>query len=222
MDGVHDVGGMHGFGRVDPDDEGPFHHEWERATFGTFVATLGQGLYSMDEVRHSIERMAPDRYLTATYFEKWLAGMETLLTEAGVVTPGDLLDRLAAVEAGEATVPDRADPDLLAAVREGMYEAYDVGAERVTPRFAPGDRVRVRNDHPSGHTRSPRYVRGVEGSVVTERGTFSLPDAGAHGREATGPVYSVRFDPADIWGEEAEADDLRVDLWESYLTEVDA
>ena len=87
--------------------------DWERQTFTSFVATLGRGLYNMDEVRHSIERMEPNHYLSCPYYEKWLTGMETPLTEKGVLTEREIAERVETFETGEATVPERRDPDLV-------------------------------------------------------------------------------------------------------------
>ena len=218
MNGVHDVGGMHRFGAVDHDPtERALHADWERRTFASFVATLGQGLYNMDEVRHSIERMEPSHYLSCRYYEKWLTGMETLLTEKGVLTEREIAERVEAFEAGEATVPERRDPDLVGALREGMQRAYDTEAEPQAPTFEEGEAIRVCNRHPAGHTRCPRYVRGNRGTVVEHRGTFSYPDAGARGEEAAAPVYSVEFAQKELWGPDGEGETLRVDLWEPYL-----
>ena len=91
----------------------------------------------------------------------------------------------------------------------------------VAARFAAGDRVRVANRHPHGHTRAPRYVHGRAGVVVHVAPPFPYPDASAHGlpgrSEAT---YHVAFPAAELWGEAAERDaDVIVDLWESYLEE---
>lgn len=222
MDGIHDVGGMHGFGDVDSDDDGTFHHEWERLTFGMFVGTIAQGHYTMDEVRHAIERMDPAHYLTAPYYERWLSGFERLLVEKGIVRAEELVNRLEAVEAGDVEVPDRWDPEQFDRLLAGMREAYEAEADPERSRYSPGDPVRVLKAHPRGHTRCPRYVRGVRGVVEAERGTYSFPDAGAEGREQTAPVYNVTFDPADVWGpDEAEGDDLRLDLWEPYLVEAE-
>jgi nitrile hydratase len=88
-----------------------------------------------------------------------------------------------------------------------------------TPRFAIGDRVRVRDVHTGGHTRCPRYIRGREGVVERADGTFALPDAEAHVDDPPAePTYCVRFDARELWGEDAEAGvGVSVDLWESYL-----
>lgn len=218
MDGIHDVGGMHGFGHVDFEPDAPaFHHDWERRAFASFVATLGQGLYNMDEVRHSIERMEPAHYLAAPYYEKWLTGMERLLVEKEVLTPESVVSCLAAFERGEAPVPDRENPALVNELRRGMADAYEAGTDPRASRFDSGDTVVVRNVHPSGHTRVPRYVRGNRGTVHAVQGTFSIPDADAHGEAEAAPVYNVGFDPADLWGPDGEGTELRMDLWEPSL-----
>lgn len=218
MNGVHDVGGMHGLGRVDHDPDAPvFHADWERRTFASFVCTLGQGLYSMDEVRHSIERMDPAHYLAAPYYEKWLTGMERLLVETGTLTSDEIVERAEAFERGDATVPDRTDSDLVAGLRAGMAEAYETDAPVGEHRFVPGDDVVVRNMHPSGHTRVPRYVRGKRGTVRTVLGAFSFPDGAIRGEEVSHPVYNVSFAGDEVWGDDGECDELRMDLWEPYL-----
>jgi nitrile hydratase len=89
----------------------------------------------------------------------------------------------------------------------------------VAPRFRPGDRIVVRNLHPEGHTRLPRYVRGRHGTVEQDWGVFVFPDTSAHGAgEKPQHVYSVRFTARELWGPQAaERDTLRVDLWDDYM-----
>jgi nitrile hydratase subunit beta len=88
-----------------------------------------------------------------------------------------------------------------------------------TPRFAPGDPVRTREMHPHGHTRLPRYARGKPGVIHRCHGIHVFPDTNAHGRgEQPQPLYSVRFDARELWGEAAEPNQaVHIDLWESYL-----
>jgi len=88
MNGVHDLGGMDGFGPALRERHEPiFHADWERRVFGMMLATLGQGLYNLDEIRHGIERMSPAHYLGSTYYEHWLAGLERVLAEPGGILP---------------------------------------------------------------------------------------------------------------------------------------
>ena len=202
MNGVHDMGGMHGFGRVEPEpDEPVFHQAWEGRVRAIMEKTVGRQ-YHLDEFRHAIERMPAATYLEASYYEKWLHAVETVLLEKGVVTEEELRSGHAAGPAPAAAV--RRDPP-----------------PTVKARFRPGDRVRTRNLNPKGHTRLPRYARGRRGTVRTVNGPFLLPDSNAHGLDAPWePCYAVEFGAVELWGEGANpADRVCVDLWESYLRE---
>jgi nitrile hydratase len=207
MDGIHDLGGVAGFGPVEIEpDEPAFHHEWERRVLRCAIASSIASLYSGGRFRHSIERMEPAHYLSSSYYEHWLTGIATLLVEEGVVTAEELDER--AGGAFPRSRPDRG-------------QAPHVDGDRTMPRFAVGDRVRVREWHPLGHTRAPRYVQGKRGVVVRIDGAFAVPDVEAHtdGRPLD-PTYSVRFTPAELWGEGGENGEVvHVDLWEHYLEE---
>lgn len=220
MDGVHDLGGTDGFGPVAHDpEEPPFRADWEGVVFATALATMAQGHYTMDAFRHAIERMDPAWYLNSSYYEHWLAAVETLLVEEGVLDADALAARAEAFAAGEATVPTREDADLAAFMRTLVDTGGDTERDPVDPAFAVGDAVRVRNRHPEGHTRCPGYVRRAPGTVEAVRGTHVLPDANAHGEgEQPEPLYAVRFEGTALWGEDAEpGTGVTVDLWESYL-----
>lgn len=225
MDGIHDVGGMDGFGDLppdDPDDASPFHEGWEGRVQAAFVAGLGTGTFNLDEFRHRLERQEPTYYLEAPYYERWLTGLSELFVEAGVIDRGELAERTAAFEAGDAALAEDGDGPDAAELVAGVADAY--GSERPDrePAFDVGDRVRVRKEHPSGHTRCPRYVRGAVGEVAARRGVHVLPDANAHGEAVAEPLYNVRFDAADLWGaDNTDADAVRIELWESYVEGVD-
>jgi nitrile hydratase len=236
MDGIHDVGGMDGFGPlvVDGADDGgdadgyePFHDRWEGIAYSLFVATLGNGLANIDEFRHSIERMDPDRYLQASYYDRWVTGLARLLCESGTIDFEDFRARTATFEAGEGTAPERVEPGLVADLAAGVAEAYGFEHDGNEPRFAIGEAVRVRNHCPAGHTRCPRYARRARGVVEARRGTYALPDANAHGESIAEPLYEVAFDGQELWGEEGDPNvRVTLDLWESYLdpasSEIDA
>ena len=206
MDGIHDLGGAAGFGPVEREaDEPVFHEEWERAMFRVNASAMMAGLTNGGAFRHSIERMDPAHYLGSSYYEHWLTGLATLLVERGIVEPTELARR--AGGRFPLSRPDRGvapDPDA---------------PDRTTPRFAVGDRVRVREWHHFGHTRAPRYVQGKDGEVVRLDGAFSVPDVEAHSdHRRVEPTYSVRFRSRDLWGDGgADGDVVHVDLWEGYL-----
>lgn len=222
MDGVHDLGGMQGFGPVEREANEPvFHAAWEAAVLAMMRAGGARGLFNIDEFRHGIERMAPADYLRASYYEKWLDGVSRLLVEKGVVGAQELAVRRAFFEAqpgAPATaalsgpLPPRP-PSNPGWLQDAIRES---GA---TPRFAPGDPVRTREMHPHGHTRLPRYARGKRGVVHRCHGIHVFPDTNAHGLgEQPQPLYSVRFDARELWGESAEPNQaVHIDLWESYL-----
>ena len=189
MDTVHDMGGMHGFGAVVPDGA-VFHEDWEARLFALSEISSGIGI-TAGHFREAIESMPPAAYLTASYYERWLFGLERRLQRAGTLAPGDVEAAIARL--GSGPLPRRTDPALarrcVAAQRTGDALPASVG-----PRFAPGDAVRVRRMRPEGHTRCPRYLRGAGGVVERVHGDDWLPDAVARGEDAPRePVYAVRF-----------------------------
>lgn len=221
MNGVHDMGGMHGFGPV-PADDARFHADWERLVFGLVRVTRAEGVYNVDESRYGIERMDPAAYLAATYFERWLSSLERNLVDAGVLSPEEVetgYERGRELADPGGLVPDHDDPELAARIRASFREpaAFDRPGEN--PRFDVGDPVRVRTFHPEGHTRCPRYVRGHAGEVDAVHGNHVLPDARANGVEHAEPLYTVSFTASELWGPDAERPDdaMAVDLWEPYL-----
>jgi nitrile hydratase len=220
MDGIHDLGGMHGFGKIEREEnEPPFHAPWEGAVVAIFLAARGSGLINVDEFRHAIERMDPARYLTASHWERWLDGIVRLLNEKGLVERAEL-DVRAALFQGQ---PDAARPvspsSRKITVPERRPPETSLRESTATPRFKVGDPVVTGVDHRPGHTRLPRYVRGRRGVVAARRGIHVFPDANAHGLgEQPQPVYSVRFTAAELWGSAAEPNEVvHIDLWESYL-----
>ena len=211
MDGIHDMGGMHGFGRiaVEP-DEPVFHARWQRRVLGMVYQVVGFGWANIDAFRHGIERVPPVAYLTSGYYGRWLASLETVLIDAGVLAPGEVEARLA----GRSVPPSRGPGAGLPHLVDGFERPV-----AVSPRYAPGRAVRARNIHPVGHTRLPRYVRGKRGVVHRVHRAFVFPDANAHGAgEQPQYLYTVRFDASELWGPDAEPRAaVHVDLFEAYL-----
>ncbi|WP_331235957.1 nitrile hydratase subunit beta [Natronorarus salvus] len=219
MNGIHDLGGMDGFGPPDHHEhEGAFGEPWEGGVYSLFVATLGNGLAELDEFRYAIERMPPETYLDASYYERWLGAFETLLLEAGVIDPEEVEERVTAFETEEMSRPAHESGVSFAALADGVADAYSSRREGREPRFAAGERVRVRREAPRGHTRCPRYARGATGTVDRVVGTHVLPDANAHGEAGAEPVYTVGIEAEELWGSEGETNgSVHLDLWESYL-----
>lgn len=222
MNGVHDLGGMDGFGRVIPEvDEPVFHQPWEATIFGISLTALGQGA-NLDQFRHTIEQIEPAEYLRSSYYEHWLASLEAVYAQRGLIAREELERRVAEFARGpQSKLARREDPAraeaALAALRAGSSAKRKIQAK---PHFKVGQAVIARNLNPTGHTRLPRYARVKRGEIESIHGAFVFPDDNAHGRgENPQYVYSVRFAARDLWGEAAEANHfVNLDLWESYLS----
>ena len=204
MDGVHDLGGKQGFGRVRYTlDAKAFHAEWEVKANSLYGFAVRSGMFNMDEYRHAIERMDPRHYLVASYYERSLTSLLTLCVEKGIVPRSELEERAGgAIPLASPSAPGRGN----ASHREA---------------FKPGDRVRVKLDFVPGHIRMPGYIRGKEGVVVGVSPKYPFPDAHAHGVHAEDePTYDVRFRSEDLWPQGAERALVHVGVFESYLERV--
>lgn len=216
MNGAQDMGGMHGFGTVEPEpDEPPFHAEWEKRAFALTLAMGAPGGWNLDMSRFARESLPPAEYLASSYYEIWLAGLEKLMAQRGLVTPDE-------IEAGKPLHPARPVPRVLSPddVSKVLYRGAPTGREPHAPaKFAAGERVRAKNIHPLTHTRLPRYVRGHVGSIALVHGCHVFPDSHALG-EGENPqwLYTVRFEGRELWGENADPTvSVSVDAWEPYL-----
>lgn len=205
MDGMHDLGGRQGFGAIRYTRDAPaFHAAWEVRVNSLNALAVRRGIFNMDEYRHAIERMEPRHYLAASYYERSLTSLATLLVEKGIVTREELERR-----AG------------------GFFPLAGPGAPGrsnvpVRERFQPGDRVRVRADYVPGHVRMPGYIRGKAGVVVCESPAYPFPDAHAHGVEAQDePTYDVRFRSEELWPDSADAALVHAGVFQSYLERVE-
>src|SRR5262245_13217979 len=162
MNGVHDLGGMHGFGAIVREANEPlFHAEWEeRICAIQRILCRDKGIFTLDALRFGIERMAPADYLRSSYYERWLASMETNLIDQGILTSDELAARLDLVRRHPQAAPRQLDsPAPLAATSEHPTTAPPAA------RFALGQAVVTRNVHPTGHTRLPRYACGKQGVI---------------------------------------------------------
>ncbi len=215
MNGAADLGGMMGFGPVEPEpaDE-RFHADWERRALALTLAVGAAGRWSIDASRHARESLPPAEYLTSTYYAIWVKALERLLVTAGLVDAEELAQR-AVLRPGE-RVRVLAAADVPRVLASGSPSDRSIGAQA---RFAVGDEVRTRNIHPAGHTRLPRYARAKRGVVERVHGAHVLPDANAHGKgEQPQWLYGVRFTGRELWGDDAdEGLGVVIDAWEGYL-----
>jgi nitrile hydratase len=216
MNGAHDIGGMHGFGPIEREhDEPVFHYCWESRTFALLLACGALGMWNIDISRHSRERIPPAEYLAATYYERWLAGLQRLLLESGILAQSELASGKSAGPAPAGLVafpPEKVEK----VVRAGRSYRIDTP---IAAGFAVGARVITRNINPTGATRLPRYARDKRGTVDRDHGVFIFPDTNAAGQgQKPQHLYSVRFSARELWGSEAALKDrIYLDLWEDYL-----
>jgi nitrile hydratase beta subunit len=209
------MGGMHGFGPVVvPGGDAPYHERWEPRVFAlsTLVGIEGLGKGGGRPIR---EEMAPEEYLRASYYERWLWSTEQRLLRKGTIVEGEVDRWVERLRAGEAA-PRRVDPEQARRVLAAVGEAEPLG-EATAARYSVSDRVRVKRMRPRGHTRCPRYVRGATGVVERIQGVDSFPDIGPYqGPEE--PVYAVAFRSDDLFGVSDEGSwTVLLDLYESYL-----
>lgn len=219
MDGVHDMGGMHGFGpAVPPGADRIFHERWEPRVFAMHLLIGIERLGAGPGGRAVREEMDPAYYLAASYYERWLYSAERRLERKGTIAPGEVESMIARLRAGEAPAASR-DPEMAQRALTQLRTPDPIDPPPKDARFAPGHRVRVKRMHPPGHTRCPRYARGACGVVEAVRGADRLPDRATYGeRVSPEAVYSVAFSSSELWGPSAEPPwTVSLDLWETYL-----
>ena len=207
MNGVHDMGGMHGMGPIQYEkDEPVFHVPWEARVFAMNLAMVAWGKWNIHTSRHGHELLPPAEYLRMSYYERWYARLVDLLIKSDLATRAE-------VESGEPAPGSAKATPLLG---ERAPASRDVP---VAPRFRMGQRVRARNMHPVGHTRLPRYARGRLGTIQRDYGVFGFADTLAHFLgENPQHIYSVRFTARELWGEQAKPQDsVYLDLYDDYL-----
>ena len=218
MDGVHDMGGLEGFGRItdEPEAKG-FHAAWHGRMFALSRVVRYALPFGGDHVRQAVERMDPAHYLSASYYEKWLEGNIACLKAVGVLTDDELAGgSLQSLPASLGT------PKAMTADVAPVFIFGGMASRRTPPqtppRFAGGERVRTMAHGIPGHTRLPRYARDKQGIIEDSYGAFGLADANAAGEPRTEWTYRIVFQAHELWGEEApEGDSVTLDVWESYL-----
>jgi len=208
------MGGMHGFGPIEYEkDEPVFHHKWEGRVYAMWVPFAGN-------LRFTIESMPPTEYLRSSYYERWLYAKTQDALDQGFFTQEELDTRIAYFRANPQAEPPRRDnPEAAARSVAENCAAYSHRKETgVPPAFRVGDSVCIKNIHPAGHTRLPRYVRGKRAMIINYYGVQDFDDGLPGEIQAPQPLYCVRFEGQELWGESAEANNaLYLDIWESYL-----
>ena len=213
---VHDMGGMHGFGPVEPEPNEPvFHAPWEGRVHALQRVLGSAGLWSIDGGRASLEMLNPATYLASTYYQRWYLGLEQRVVKYGLV--GE--DEIAAGHSLHTATPLPHQParaDFQKPPVRGNFER----ASSAPAKFKPGDQVRTVNINPATHTRLPRYARDKEGVVEAIRGCHVYPDTAALDVHDENPqwLYTVVFAGRELWGEAADPTiTVSIEAFEPYL-----
>ena len=217
MNGGQDLGGMMGFGPVQPEPKEPiFHAPWEKRALGLTLACGALGEWNIDISRHARETLHPVDYLSSSYYEIWIKGLTKLLQQAQLVSAAEVAAGHSEGTPRPTKRPTLKAADVAAALSRGGPTDRPVAQPAA---FAIGDRVRTKNNHPTGHTRLPRYIRGKVGVIERIQGGYVFPDTNGHGGgENPCWVYSVVFDGRELWGDAADPTlSIAVDCWEPYL-----
>jgi nitrile hydratase subunit beta len=216
MNGVHDMGGMHGMGPIQyENNESVFHEHWEARVFALNRAVRAWGKWTTDASRHAVEVIPAPEYLRMSYYEQRLHALIELMVKSGLVTRAEVESSKPAPGSPKTTPALVADavPGIVAMGKPASREV------QVPAHFAVGQSVRTRNLHPTGHTRLPRYVRGKLGTIYLDHGVHLFPDTNAHSLgENPQHLYSVQFAARELWGEQASSRAaVYLDLWDDYL-----
>jgi len=213
---VHDMGGMHGFGPVEPEPNEPvFHGAWEGRVHALQRAVGAAGLWSIDGGRASLEMLRPATYLASTYYQRWFLGLERRVVRFGLVGEDEL-------EAGHSL---RTATKLMHVVTPAEAARSPIRGNFERPsgapaKFKPGDRVRTVNINPATHTRLPRYARDKEGVIEAIRGCHVYPDTAALDVHDESPqwLYTVVFAGKELWGDAADPKiTVSIEAFEPYL-----
>lgn len=209
-----DLGGQAGHGRVQPEPEGElFHEPWEPRALALTLAMGATGSWNIDQSRAARETLPG--YAQLSYYRIWIAALQRLLAERGLMSPEEL-------QAGRMLTPAVPVKRMLAAEDVAAVLAKGSSTERpatAPARFAVGDAVRTRAGAVPHHTRLPGYVRGKRGVVERLHGAHVFADTHSQGAgEQAQWLYTVVFEGRELWGDEAQAGQLvSVDAWDSYL-----
>ena len=219
MNSIHDLGGLDGLTIPERDQGRVLKKEWEQQVWGLAIAGWAKAIPGYRPFsRTNIEQIPPAQYLEMPYYAKWLYVIEEAMLRSGVVTEEELEN-----PDGEIPVPDTgnfvpaAPADIFAF---GNADASEESPADAPPEFTEGDAVSVRNEHPKGHTRMPRYLRGNRGVIHKHHGVHRFQD---EVEEDVGQqhIYTVKFTGPDLWGSRAHPNDvIYAELWDYHLEAV--
>lgn len=208
---------MTSFGKVMPEKDEPwFHADWERRALAITLAMGRTGSWNIDQSRHARETLAPRQYWSSSYYEIWIAGLEKLMQERGLVSAEEIAGGRS-LAAAKPVKQKLMAGEVAAILAKGGPSSRPSNAIQ---RFQPGDRVKTSNMAAWGHTRLPGYAQNKQGEIILVHGTHVFPDHSAKGLgDDPQWLYTVRFTAKELWGHETK-DIVNIDLWDPYLEKV--
>jgi len=214
MDGIHDLGGKQGYGKIDvTEPEEPFHARYDGVGWTINQTTRAPGM-SIDWWRHIRELTPPVDYLTRPYFDQWVMTQLIAMIDTGQLSLDEVLS-------GKAKPIDQ--PMQTMSI-EDVHQATKnagVGFDRQIEKpakFSIGDQITTRSYSVSHHTRLPGYAEGKSGLIHKHHGAHLFPDACSQGDERAEHLYCVKFKCTELWPKDVEKNNwIYIDLWESYF-----
>lgn len=215
MNNVHDMGGMQGYGPVVIEENEPlFHHAWEARALAITLAMGATGKWNIDQARSTRESLPALHYLSISYYQIWIEGLQRLLVKTGLIAEEEINASRALVPPVEG-VRTLLKDNVTATLARGGPSARPAQTEAL---FAIGQKVRTKQMNPTTHTRLPRYCRDKLGTITAIHGAHVYPDANGRGMgEQPKWLYTVSFEAEELWGPDTTASEVRVDCWEPYL-----
>ncbi len=230
----HNLGGLESLGPVNFEKR-VFVEAWEKRIFGIHVAMMGlsnhlpvssvptkfKSGWTWADLRKGAEAMNPFEYFKFRYYEKWLGGISGFFVSNGYISHEDLEEKTTVyLEKPDTPLPSGGntgiDEQVLHYLRVGDSPLRETDA---TPKYQVGDTVLIKDCPPAEHTRLPGYLRDKKGVVESVYpGAYTYFCSTADGLGAPMPVYCVRFDPVELWGEKAEDKSVMYsDIFEIYI-----
>ncbi|MCB9946656.1 MAG: nitrile hydratase subunit beta [Rhodospirillaceae bacterium] len=233
----HALGGLEGLGPIQGPETKVFVQPWEKTIFAIHVAMMGLSKHldlkdvptafddewTWADLRKGAEAMNPFDYFRYRYYEKWLGGISGFFVQQGYITAEELEEKTRQYLADPASIKTeggdpKIDEQVLHYLETGDSPLRDAA---ITPAFAVGDKVVVRDIPPTDHTRLPGHLRGKTGVIdVVYDGVYQyFCSTGPDGLGEPMPIYSVKFEPSELWEELHEDGNTAffADLFEVYL-----
>ena len=184
MDGVHDMGGMDGFGKVEAEqNEPPFHAPWEGRVLAMQRAMGYAGAWHIDHSRFAQEKLPPATYLTASYYQRWALAMESNVLERGYATPEEL--KAGHAQTAGKNLPRKLTPDVVGAGLSALVVLPPAAGPAEIQAGRPG----ADEEHPSGDAHAAAALRARQGR--RGRAVPRLPHVSGLGRDRSGRQSAV-------------------------------